>query len=343
MEVQSITHPEGQEQPIGGFDQATIEIPEAEPQVEAAPAAEEIEVEIVKGEAPEPVENRPKKVPGDPQSRINQLVWEKNQEARRAAELERKYQAAFQHAEYMASKLKSLSQDQHATAKFAFGAAGEKTKAELEAATQEWKAAEENGDIAKKLAAQQRIARAQAEAIEIEKIQLPETPQDPVELQRYIAEREALSQPVQIPQPAPAAPTEAFLTWAQQNPWFAGAYNENADPLTKQKWALAIKQGDIIAEATGKGLDDPEYFAILDSTLKAARPDLFGAPSQPQQQRPVAAAPPPRQQPVVAPVGAPRAPQGTRRIQATKEEQDMAAIFGMDLKDYLSHKNGPLV
>ena len=309
-------------------DEAPVEA-EAATTPEGQPAAEQAADDL----GPRPTKQASK----GKDARLAQLTWEARQAQRERDEWKRRAEAAAALLATTGDQLKNKVAQHHTVSQFAVSAALERADANIENARERLSRAISDGDAAQQVKAQQDLARATAERVEIEKVSLPEQATIPQEAYASESLRKEFATPIQ---PLPPPPPEALTTWAESNPWFnAGlhALNSNQSSEDARKVLIANQLSDSISIKTGKGLDDPEHFVLLDQAVRAFAPDLFGAPPVQQAARPAT----PRQvqpQPVVAAAGSPSAPAGSRRPLLTEQERQFARAFGMTDEAYAKSK-----
>lgn len=344
-EMEAGVSPAEAEQPAPPQPPAQLEAPAIEP-------VEEEEIRVVETPVPlepEPRENRPAKVHGDPESRIRQLTWEREQEKRRAEQALYQAQIAAQEkqallvvANALRGKLESTATDNHAITVGAKQIMEERAKSEIAFARQLLAEALANGDNAKVTEAMERLTTAKVQEEKVGAIQMADSPARPQEIVQFDQIAQQLAQPApprqELPQP--------YQEWRTRNVWYT---QEPGHPL--RQLSLHAEQISAMIEAEGKAPHTAEHFAELETRLRPVLSQVFGgvaqstAPQQAQVVPPAAASSPQPQQPrsiPVAPVGAPRVPaQAPRKTtEVTAAEAALAKQFGLSLADYVKGSKG---
>jgi hypothetical protein len=291
--------------------------------------------------------------------RFAQLTFErenaKRDAAHKAGEMERmraERDAAIEMGRALAIRVKAQSTDNHTTAGYAINIAKEKAKNDMASAEAELREAQANGDATRVVEATKKMTRAQAEAMRIEDVSLPEAPADPDEIRQYLE----LQQYIQQQAKQPAAPTispeqqSEYQQWTASNPWYTPS--ARAQPGTPQHTIALLTEtisGNL--EKEGRPFGTAEHFAELNRRLISlqGRQDDQQPVVQPRQtQAATQQAPTPpavrrtSSSPAVAPIGLSRGG-GRTTISISAEEASVAKAFGMTPKEYYEFKKGPNV
>lgn len=202
-----------------------------------------------------PDEDEVSQYKGDVQKRIKQLRWEFHEERRAKEEAERLSQEATNFARQQAEIVRRLQGVIQSGEKTLVDEAKARSAAELAAAKSDYAKAFEEGDSEKVAAAQERMAKAAADAAKWGSYRLSQPPRDGGQ-----------------PQPQPQQPqrqavqlSETERKWRDANTWFG-----KDQRLTS--YAMAIHE-DLKNE--GVRLGSPEYFDRIDQELRDTFPTKF--------------------------------------------------------------------
>ena len=244
------------------------------------------------------------------QARIKELTHARHDERRRKEELERQAQEMERLLQYMAEENKKLKQTVNYGQEVYIGTAKREAEAQLEAAKRMYKDAHEAFDTDAIIAAQEALTDAKMRLAQINNYR-------PTPLQEENNE-------IQLPQAQPqqVQPDEKSLRWQAKNQWYgAPGFEEYTS------YALGLHHKLVTA-----GIDprSDEYFAQIDERMTTSFPELFGQQRQDQSSQ-KSSETPKKPAAVVAPASR---SSGTRKIQLTPRQLDLAKKYGLTPQQY---------
>lgn len=297
---------------------------ESQPELDLDPQAiEDIEIEYVDDR---PVEDqkevRPQSEPfkldeeidsmdDDVKKRTNRLKYEYHQQRREKEEAQRMRDEAIQFAQQQKQHNDHLQGLVGRSEQALLQSVETRTEAELEAAKQAYKQAHEEGDTDAMVAAQEHLAKIQADRTYIQNYQPQMNTAASVPEQQMPQQQTATA-----PQQQPMDPN--LVSWLQKNPWFGAPGNE---ALTGFAYGL-----DEMLNNRGVARNSQEYFTAIDKTLRESFPRAFGVEeeqSEPTQRRTST---------VVAP--AQRGGRKSRKVKLNPTQVQLAKRLGITNEQY---------
>lgn len=243
------------------------------------------------------------------QARIKELTHARHDERRRKEELERQAQEMERLLHYMAEENKKLKQTVNYGQEAFIGTAKREAEAQLDAAKRMYKDAHEAFDTDAIIAAQEALTEAKMRLEQIKNYR-------PTPLQEENNE-------IQLPQAQPqqVQPDEKSLRWQARNQWYGSPGFEEYT-----SYALGLHHKLVTA-----GIDprSDEYFAQIDERMTNTFPELFGQQRQASSQKSSETSKKPAA--VVAPASR---SSGTRKIQLTPRQLDLAKKYGLTPQQY---------
>ena len=301
-------------------EQETARAPENE--VEVMAEGGDVEIEVVddiperdRGRKPldkdvaDPTDDEIESYSDKVQARIKELTHARHDERRRKEELERQAQEMERLLHYMAEENKKLKQTVNYGQEAFIGTAKREAEAQLDAAKRMYKDAHEAFDTDAIIAAQEALTEAKMRLEQIKNYR-------PTPLQEENNE-------IQLPQAQPqqVQPDEKSLRWQARNQWYGSPGFEEYT-----SYALGLHHKLVTA-----GIDprSDEYFAQIDERMTNTFPELFGQQRQASSQKSSETSKKPAA--VVAPASR---SSGTRKIQLTPRQLDLAKKYGLTPQQY---------
>lgn len=294
---------------------------------EKADAGEKFEeAEAVRQEQETRQEDQPEELKGietnGAQKRIRQLIRQRKERDEEIRKLREEVQGL---RGSVSSKDKELSE----TVKYSIDSNESQIQSRIESAKQAFKAAAEQGDSDRMLAAQEEISKSYAEQVALRERKAAWERYNQEVQQTAQRNVEAVQAQKNVPQYDPKA-----LDWASRNEWFG------KDQVMTSA-ALAI---DAELKEEGFSPDDEEYYEEIDSRLRNQFPSKFRqvqqAVKQEEQATPRLQDSPTNSAQVVS--GASRTPKtsssGSKKVKLTQEDIRLAQKWGISLEQYAAEK-----
>ena len=243
--------------------------------------------------------------------RTNRLKYEYHQQRREKEEAQRMRDEAIQFAQQQKQHNDHLQGLVGRSEQALLQSVQTRTEAELETAKRAYKQAHEEGDTDAMVAAQEQMAKIQADRTYIQNYQPQINPEQSVPEQQIPQQQTATA-----PQQQPMDPN--LVSWLQKNPWFGAPGNE---ALTGFAYGL-----DEMLGHRGIVRNSPEYFSAIDKTLRESFPKAFGVEREQSEstQR--------RTSTVVAP--AQRAGRKSRKVKLSETQVQLAKRLGITNEQY---------
>ena len=256
------------------------------------------------------IENYSEKV----QVRIKELTHARHDERRAKENLLREKQEMENLLSYMAEENKKLKQTVNNGQEYVISSAKESADAQLQAARRQLKDAQESFDTDAIIAAQEALTDAKLRLQQVQNYRPTPLQEDVEPVQRQ--------QLQQYQQPEPVA-DEKTLRWQARNQWYG-------QPGFEEYTSYALGLHHKLVNA---GVDPRtgQYFEQIDARLKKTFPELFGSngdstpeptSSEPSRSKPAS---------IVAPASRST---GTRKIQLTTRQLDLARKYGLTPQQY---------
>lgn len=195
--------------------------------------------------------------------RINRLKYEYHQQRREKEAAERLKEEAIAFAKKAQDENTRLQGLVGQSEQALLQSVQTRTQAELESAREKYKKAHEDGDTDGMVAAQEQLARVQADRAYIDNYQ----PQ----MQQPSTEQQA---PESVEQPSQQPLDPRLQTWLANNTWFGAPGNE---AVTGFAYGL-----DEMLAKRGVERNSPQYFEAIDQALRKSFPKAFGVEEQQQ-------------------------------------------------------------
>jgi len=256
------------------------------------------------------IENYSEKV----QVRIKELTHARHDERRAKENLLREKQEMENLLSYMAEENKKLKQTVNNGQEYVISSAKESADAQLQSARRQLKDAQESFDTDAIIAAQEALTDAKLRLQQVQNYR-------PTPLQEDVEPVQS-QQLQQYQQPEPVA-DEKTLRWQARNQWYG-------QPGFEEYTSYALGLHHKLVNA---GVDPRtgQYFEQIDARLKKTFPELFGSngdstpeptSSEPSRSKPAS---------IVAPASRST---GTRKIQLTTRQLDLARKYGLTPQQY---------
>ena len=248
--------------------------------------------------------------------RTNRLKYEYHQQRREKEEAQRMRDEAIQFAQQQKQHNDHLQGLVGRSEQALLQSVQTRTEAELETAKRAYKQAHEEGDTDAMVAAQEQMAKIQADRTYIQNYQPQVNPEQSVPEQQIPQQQTATA-----PQQQPMDPN--LVSWLQKNPWFGAPGNE---ALTGFAYGL-----DEMLSNRGVARNSPEYFSAIDKTLRESFPRAFNVEEEQSEttQRKTSA--------VVAPAG--RAGKKSRKVRLNETQVRLAKRLGITNEQYAAQLN----
>jgi len=280
----------------------------------------QVEIEDVASETEAPVEaqEEPKQEADEDelssysesvQKRIKKLTWEKNEEKRRAEEANQLKEEAVTFAQTVSDKYNNLNKSFENSQGALVDQAKGRVESQIAEAKQKLKDAHEVGDTDALVEAQANLTNLQNEKFRYD---------------NYVPKKqEEVTPPQSVPEKAQqekAKPPKEAMDWLEENPWFQAQGRANQ---AMTGYALGVHAHLV---ATGVELNSKEYYSEIDSALKEAFPNKFGAVAvEPASQQPKAGN-------VVAPTS--RTSKKPRQVKLSPSAAALAKRLGLTKEQY---------
>lgn len=243
------------------------------------------------------------------QKRIKKLTWEKNEERRKAEEANKLKEEAVTFAQTVSEKYNNLNKSFEDSQGALVSQAKGRVESQIAEAKQKLKEAHETGDTDALVEAQEKLTTLQNEKFRYD---------------NYVPKKQEEVKPPQAEAQKPAQeqakPPKEAMDWLENNPWFQAPGKANQ---AMTGYALGVHAHLV---ATGVELNSKKYYDEIDSALKEAFPDKFGAVAvEPASQQPKAGN-------VVAPTS--RTSKKPRQVKLTPSAAALAKRLGLTPEQY---------
>lgn len=243
------------------------------------------------------------------QDRINKLVYERHNERRQREKVEREIQAAADVVKRQQEQIAKLSQNLSTGENVLIANAKNRVQSEVASAKIEYESAVEAGDTKAMVAANEKLARATAEALSVEQY-----------VPQYQHQPKPQPQPQQQapqPQPQQQAPDPKAVAWFESNKEWYG------QDRVMTGFAHGVHEELVLVE--GVDAQSDEYWQKLDSKMQEKFPEKLGAKKRDASK-----------DQVVAP--ATRTQKGKKSVKLTQSELRLAKRLGITSQEYAKQK-----